>query len=55
MRVPTYGITEGAPANVVLLDAADPASAIAELAQPLWGLKAGRMSFSHERAVLLPP
>jgi hypothetical protein len=39
----------------VLLDATDPASAIAELAQPLWGLKAGRMTFRRERPVLLSP
>jgi cytosine deaminase len=55
MRIPAYGIAEGAPANLVLLDAIDPASAIAELAQPLWGLKAGRMTFRRERPVLLPP
>ena len=55
MRIAEYGIVEGAPADLVRLDAADPASAIAEIAQPLWGLKAGRMTFRRERAVLLPP
>lgn len=55
MRIPGYGIEEGAVADLVLLDATDPASAIAELAQPLWGLKAGRMTFRRERPVLLGP
>jgi len=55
LRVAVYGITEGAPADLILLDATDPAGAIAELAQPLWGLKAGHMTFRRERAVLLPP
>jgi cytosine deaminase len=55
MRVAAYGIAEGAPADLVLLDATDPAAAIAELAQPLWGLKAGRMTFRRERPVLLAP
>lgn len=55
MGVAAYGITEGASADLVLLDATDPAAAIAELAQPLWGLKAGRTTFRRERPVLLPP
>ncbi|HEY0225654.1 MAG TPA: amidohydrolase family protein [Mycobacterium sp.] len=55
LGVAPYGLSEGAPADLVLLDATDPAAAIAELAQPLWGLKAGRMTFRRERPVLLPP
>ncbi len=55
MRVPEYGIRVGAPADMVLLDAADPASAVAELAQPLWGMKAGRMTFTRARPVLHRP
>src|SRR3984957_13845480 len=53
--VAAYGITEGAPADLGLLHATDRAAAIAGLAQPLWGLKAGRMTFRRERPVLLPP
>jgi cytosine deaminase len=49
-----YTIRAGAPADLVLLDAAGPAAAVAELAQPLWGMKAGRMTFSRARPVLHP-
>ena len=55
MRLTDYGIAVGNRADLVMLDATDPASAIAELAQPLWGLKAGRESFSRARAVLNRP
>ena len=55
MRLGDYGIRVGAPADMVLLDALDPAGAVAELAQPLWGLKNGRMSFQRARPVLHPP
>ena len=55
MRLGDYGIRVGAPADMVLLDAYEPAGAVAELAQPLWGMKAGRMSFSRARPALFPP
>ena len=55
MRVPEYGVRVGTPADLVLLDAASPAAAVAELAQPLWGMKAGRMTFTRARPVLHPP
>ena len=55
MRVADYGVHVGAPADLVLLDAPDAASAVAELAQPLWGMKGGRMSFSRQRPTLYPP
>jgi cytosine deaminase len=55
MRVPEYGIAVGGPADLVLLDASAPADAVAEIAQPLWGLKAGRLSFTRTRAALHPP
>jgi len=55
MRVPEYGVHVGAPADLVLLDARDAATAVAELAQPLWGMKAGRMSFTRHRPALHPP
>ena len=55
MRLDDYGIKVGAPADLVCLDAGDPASAIATLAQPLWGLKRGRQSFSQSRPRLHPP
>ncbi len=55
MRLGDYGIRAGAPADMVLLDATGPAEAVAELAQPLWGMKSGRMSFRRARPVLYPP
>ena len=55
LRLDDYGIRVGGPADLVCLDAPDPASAIAALAQPLWGLKRGRRSFSQSRPMLHPP
>ncbi|MGQ9371126.1 amidohydrolase family protein [Azospirillum sp. ST 5-10] len=55
MNLADYGIAPGAPADVVVLDAPDPAAAVATLAQPLFGLKAGRRSFTRARPVLHHP
>jgi cytosine deaminase len=55
MNVPDYGIAVGGPADLVVLDASDAASAVAELAQPLLGLKHGRRSFTRKAAVLNRP
>lgn len=41
--------------DVVLLDALDAADAVVELAQPLWGMKGDRMSFTRPRTTLYPP
>jgi cytosine deaminase len=55
LRLDDYGIALGNPADLVLLDAVDPAAAVAELAAPLWALKRGRVSFTRPRATLYPP
>jgi cytosine deaminase len=55
MRLGDYGIRVGGPADLVCLDARNPADAIATLAQPLWGIKRGRMSFTRSRPQLHPP
>ena len=52
MRKPGYGIAVGNPADLVLLDAPTPADAIRTLAAPLWGLKAGRRTFTRARPIL---
>jgi cytosine deaminase len=52
MRLNDYGIRIGAPADLVCLDAPDPTEAVATLAQPLWGFKRGRASFTRPRAQL---
>jgi len=55
LRLDDYGLKVGGPADLVCLDARSPAEAISTLAQPLWGLKRGWRSFTHERARLHPP
>jgi cytosine deaminase len=55
MRLQHYGIAVGAPADLVCLDASNPADAIATLAQPLWGIKRGRASFTRPRPLLHAP
>ena len=55
MRIDDYGIKIGGPADLVCIDARNPAEAVSTIAQPLWGLKRGRMSFSRARPQLYPP
>jgi cytosine deaminase len=55
MNLAGYGIAVGNPADVVILDCADPAAAVAELAQPMFGLKRGRQSFTRALPVLHRP
>ena len=50
MNVPDYGIAVGGPADLVVLDCGDAVSAVAELSQPLFGLKRGRRSFTRAPA-----
>jgi cytosine deaminase len=52
MRLNDYGIKVGAPADLVCLDAESPTDAVATLAQPLWGFKRGRRSFTRPRTEL---
>jgi len=55
MRLDDYGIRVGSPADLVCIDARDPTDAVSTLAQPLWGLKRGRPSFTRARPVLHAP
>jgi cytosine deaminase len=55
MNVRSYGIEIGGPADLVVLDSNDAASAVAELSPPLFGLKNGRRSFTRTAAVLNRP
>jgi cytosine deaminase len=52
MRLDDYGIAVGGPADLVCLDANNPTDAVAMLAQPLWGIKRGRASFTRPRPQL---
>jgi cytosine deaminase len=55
MNAADYGIAVGHPADLVILDSRDPAMAVAELAQPVFGLKRGRRSFTRAAATLHRP
>jgi cytosine deaminase len=55
MRLSDYGIAVGHPADLVAFDAASPSEAVARIAQPLWGMKNGRLTFRQARAELFPP
>ena len=46
MRLAEYGLAVGKPMDLVVLDCTDRAGAVAELAQPLWGFKGGRRTFT---------
>ena len=55
LRLASYGMREGAAADLVVLDAPDRATAVAELAIPLAGYKRGRQTFERQPATLLRP
>ena len=55
LRLRDYGIAVGNWADLVVLDCADPVSAVAELAVPLYGFKRGRRTFTREPAELHSP
>jgi cytosine deaminase len=55
MNLKDYGIAVGNPADIVVLDCADPVSAVAELARPVLGMKRGRISFWNSPAVINKP
>jgi cytosine/creatinine deaminase len=55
MNATDYGIAVGHPADLVVLDSDDPATAVAELAQPMLGWKRGRRSFTRAGAKLHHP
>ena len=50
-----YGVAPGKTADLVVLDARDPATAVAELAPPLLGFKRGRQTFERAPVKLLRP
>lgn len=55
LRLDDYGLEVGKSADLVILDCEDRASAVAELAQPLWGFKRGRPTFTRQPATLHRP
>lgn len=55
LRLGDYGVAVGNPADLVAFDAVDAAGVVAEIAQPLWGMKAGRLTFQRPVARLFGP
>ena len=55
MNAARYGVAVGHAADLVVIDSRDPAMAVAELAQPLFGYKHGRRSFTRAAATLHKP
>jgi cytosine deaminase len=55
LNLPDYGIREGARADLVVLDCESSAGAVAEIAQPLFGLKGGRRTFTRPAARIHRP
>jgi len=55
MNLTDYGIAVGGPADLVVLDAATGAEALAEIAEPIMGFKNGRRTFERAPAKLFRP
>ena len=55
LNLDDYGIEVGKSADLVVIDNKDRQSAVAELSQPLMGLKKGHLTFRREPAELLWP
>lgn len=55
LNLDSYGIGVGLPADMVVLDCQSRSEAVAELAQPLFGLKGGRRTFTRPAPTLHTP
>ncbi|WP_108661863.1 amidohydrolase family protein [Acuticoccus kandeliae] len=55
MNLDDYGLAPGNPADLVVIDAIDPALAVAEIAQPMFGFKHGVPTFTRELPQLHSP
>ena len=55
LHLEDYGIEEGKPADLVVWDASNAAEAVATIAQPLYGFKRGRRTFTRARPELHRP
>ena len=55
MNLRDYGIAVGRRADLIVLDAATAADALAEIAEPILGFKNGRRTFVRPSAQLCPP
>lgn len=55
MNLFDYGIAEGRPADLVVLDCESPSDAVATIAQPLFGLKGGERTFTRPAPAIHAP
>jgi cytosine/creatinine deaminase len=55
LRLDDYGVEVGCSGDLVVLDCTSPEAAVAELAQPLYGFKRGRRTFTRSTAELHRP
>ena len=55
MRLDDYGLAIGNPADIVVLDASNSPSALAEIAEPNLAIKRGRISFERKPVALNYP
>lgn len=55
LNLADYGIAPGLPADIVVLDCGTAAEAVAELAQPMFGLKGGKRTFTRPLPTLHRP
>lgn len=55
LNLDDYGLAEGNPADLVVLDTDTAANAVSEIAQPLFGLKAGARTFTRPAPTLHQP
>jgi cytosine/creatinine deaminase len=55
MNLDGYGLMVGNAADLIVLPSSSAASAVAEIARPLWGMKRGRRTFRNAEGELLHP
>lgn len=55
LRLTDYGVEVGKQADLVVLDCASPESAVAEVVNPMYGFKRGRLTFTRPAAELQRP
>jgi cytosine deaminase len=55
LQLADYGVEVGCSADLVVLDCTSPEAAVAELAQPLYGFKRGRRTFTRDVVELHRP
>ena len=55
LRLDDYGVAVGKQADLVVLDCPNPETAVAELTEPRYGFKRGRLTFTRPAAELHRP